>query len=163
MQRKSTLLVLSVIALAFSLVALLTASIILSRPTVGMPLNTGADIVHTASEPGSWAQYGLALAGVAAVLVPRQGLAIARVLAALCVVTGLGLALYLWIPAELMFSRVTPEGPIVIKDGPPGDARIIFLGPWYMASLAHLVLGLAGSAMVLAAVRLRSRPLRAPA
>ncbi len=154
MRRKPTLLTVNAVALAVAMAALLAACLYAMLPTIG-PVRTWARIVILITTvPMFWLLVGGALTGVLAAVLQKRGDFVGHGLGLLCLIAGLGLGLYAWLPAELSFaSGIIPDGY------PAGHARIIFMGVNYVVALTYAVLGLAGSAVVLAALRLRGEPL----
>ena len=146
MRRKPTLLFLNTLALATA--GLLAACLYAMLPTIG-PVRTWAKLLTLITTvPMLWLLVGGALMGVLAAVFRKRGDFVGRGLAVLCLIIGIGLGLDAWIPAELAFaSGIIPDGY------PPGHARIIFMGINYVVALTYAVLGLAGSATVLWALR----------
>lgn len=149
--------------LVLALVALATTAAVLTGPTVGPTRDIGVILAFMAFDPRCWLQLGLAMAGVTAAVLPIRTSALAGGLAGLSVLVGLGLAVAVWVPAELAAHRVALDGAAVDRASfPPEGPRIFFLGGIYLVALIHLIVGLAGSTLTLAAVQVRSRSSRAP-
>ena len=157
MRRKPTLLAANMAALAVATAALWVACLYAMRPNIG-GASTWTDILRlVAMDPACWLLIGGMLTGMMAAALQKPGDIAGHGLAALCLVAGLGLGVDAWLPGELVFSFT----PGIIPEGyPPGHARILFMGLNYVMALSYAVLGLAGSAAVLAVLWIRGEPPR---
>ena len=150
MRRKPRLLAVNIVALALAITALLAACLYLMLPTIGYVWTWARILTLITTVPMFWLLVGGTLTGVLAAVLQKRGDFVGHGLGALCLIAGLGLGLYAWLPAELSFaSGIIPDGY------PPGHARIIFMGVNYVVALTYAVLGLVGSAAVLGALRAR--------
>ncbi len=123
-------------------------------PTIGFVWTWAGILNLITTVPMFWLLVGGALIGALAVALPKPGEFLGLGLGALCLIAGLGLGLYAWLPAELSFaSGIIPDGY------PPGHARILFMGVNYVVAATYGVLGLAGSAGVLWALEIKQGPL----
>lgn len=154
MRRKPTLLVANMGALAVAIAALGAACLYVMLPTIGGAWTWTDILTLVSSSPACWLLIGGVLTGCMAAALQKPRDFTAHTIAGLCLAAGVGLGLYAWLPAEIMF-------PGVVRDGDSlSDARIAFMAPNYVVALSYLVLGLAGSAAVLAVLRIRGDPPR---
>ena len=155
MRKKPTLLAANMAALAVATAALLLALLYTMQPTIGTVWTWVGLLAVPASDPMCWLLVGGMLTGMMGAALQKPGDIAGHGLAALCLVAGLGLGIDAWLPGEFVFSFT----PGIIPEGyPPGHARILFMGINYVMALSYALLGLAGSAAVLAVIRLRGKP-----